>query len=62
MNDLTIDFLKSELGNSFYEELYHLPDSNSTVVRDPKSGCLYVRKILSFYDVKKGKINYVFIY
>lgn len=52
MNDLTIDFLKSELGNSFYEELYHLPDSNSTVVRDPKSGCLYVRKILNYYDVR----------
>lgn len=52
MNDLTKDFLKSELGNSFYEELYHLPNSNSTVVKDCKTGTLYVRKILKYYDIR----------
>lgn len=52
MNDLTVEFLESELGDSFYKELYHLNDSDNIVVRNESTGDLYVRKILKYYDPK----------
>ena len=52
MNELTSDFLKSELGGSFYKELYQIPDSNNTVVLHEKSGRLFVCKRLKYYDIR----------
>lgn len=52
MNDLTYDFLESELGNSFYKELYHLNDSDNIVVLEESTGNLYVRKVLKYYDIR----------
>ncbi len=52
MNDLTNGFLKSEFGNSFYKELYHLKDSDNTVVFNESAGMLLVRKSLKYYDIR----------
>jgi len=52
MNDLTRDFLKSEFGNSFYKELYHLKNSEHTVVLEESTGKLLLRKILKYYDIR----------
>ncbi|MCQ2515477.1 MAG: protein kinase [Saccharofermentans sp.] len=52
MNDLTNGFLKSEFGNSFYKELYHLKDSDNTVVLNESTGMLLVRKRLKYYDIR----------
>lgn len=52
MNDLTNGFLKSEFGNSFYKELYHLKDSDNTVVLNESTGMLLVRKSLKYYDIR----------
>lgn len=52
MNDLTSSFLKSELGNSFYKELYHLKDSENTVVLNEATGDLLVCKRLNYFDLR----------